>query len=343
MTASWSDLDSEAREADQMARLKRERDSLARRLYEAKNRHDDYLLAVTKAVGEAVAGVSVRPVRVPARSVPDHGLVVIAQLSDLQTGKITPDYNTEVCRERVLRYADEIIKIGRTHKSRECVVPMLGDIIEGCDIFPGQSYLVDSTLYDQVFNTTPVILADFLRQLLTYFRTVRVEAVQGNHGRIGRKGQYSGADNGDKMAYRIAQLLLRDEPRLEFNIADLDGPEAAWFKIMEVGRYSALLFHGDQIQSHNGIPFLGLQKKVNSWASGGIAPGVTFTDAMCGHFHQAARIPINQRTVWMNGSIESYNTFAQEKLAGQSEPTQWTLICDPAEGRITASYAVPLR
>lgn len=343
MSTEWSDLDETARMADELAKVKRERDSLARRLYEVKHRHADYLEAVVGAVNESVGRIELRPVRQPSRTPSRTGLVTIAQLSDLQTGKITPDYNTEVCRERVLRYADEIIRIARAHGSKECVVPVLGDVIEGCDIFPGQSYLVDSTLYAQVFDTTPVIIADFLRQLLTYFQTVRVEAVQGNHGRIGRRGQYSGADNADKMVYRVSKLLLRDEPRLEFNIADLDGPEASWFKIMEVGNYSALLFHGDQIKGHSGIPFYGLQKKVNSWASGGIAPGITFDDAMCGHFHQAARIPLNQRTVWMNGSIESYNTFAQEQLAGQSEPTQWTLICDPEAGRITASYAVGLR
>lgn len=329
--------------ADDLVRVKRERDTLARQLYEVKHRHSDYLETVVEAATGAISRIELAPVRLPARSARTSGMVVVAQLSDLQTGKVTPDYNTEVCRERVMRYADEIIAIGREHGSRECVVPMLGDIIEGCDIFPGQVYLVDSTLYDQVFNTTPVILADFLRQLLTWFRSVRVEAVQGNHGRIGRKGQYSGADNADKMVYRLVKLLLRDEPRVEFNIADLAGPESSWFKIMEIGNYSALLFHGDQIRGHSGIPFYGLQKKINSWASGGIGPGVTFDDAMCGHFHQLARIPLNQRTVWMNGSIESYNTFAQEQLAGQSEPTQWTLICDPEAGKITASYGVGLR
>lgn len=343
MTQDWSDLSGDADLAAQLDKVKRERDTLARQLFEVKHKHSDYLAAVTEAVEGAVGRIDVRPVRQPSRTPSRTGLTTIAMLSDLQTGKITPDYNTDVCRERVLAYADRVIQIAREHGSKECVVPILGDVIEGCEIFPGQSYLVDSTLYDQVFNTTPVIIADFLRQLLTYFRHVRVEAVQGNHGRIGRRGQYSGADNADKMAYRVSKLLLRDEPRLEYNIADLDGPEASWFKIMEIGNYSALLFHGDQIRGHSGIPFYGLQKKVNSWASGGIGPGITFDDAMCGHFHQLARIPLNQRTVWMNGSIESYNTFAQEQLAGQSEPLQWTLICDPEAGRITASYGVPLR
>lgn len=326
----------------EVARLKKERDRLARQLHDVKHKHADYLETVHTAVSEAVSRIEVPVVRVPpARA--SSGRTAIALLSDLQTGKVTPDYNTEVCRERVLSYADKIIEIGRENKIRHCVVPILGDVLENCDIFPGQQYLIDSTLYAQVFESTPTIIADFLRRLAGYFASVRVEAVQGNHGRIGRRGQFSGADNADKMVYRVTKLLLRNEPRIEFNIADREGAESAWYKIMQVGNYSALLFHGDQVRGHSGIPWYGFQKKVNSWASGGIGPGVTFDDAMCGHFHQLARIPLNQRTVWVNGSIESYNTFAQEQLAGQSEPMQWVLICDPEEGVIVSSYGVRLR
>jgi len=342
LSGEWDDLEGEISASDEVTRLKGQLNRISRQLYEVKHKRADYIAAVHEALTDAMGRIEIEPVRIPPKRA-HSDQVLVAQLSDLQTGKVTPDYNTEVCRERVMRYADEIIQIGRAHKARHCVVPILGDVIESCDIFPGQSYLVDSTLYAQVFNTTPVIIADFLRRLLGHFATVRVEAVQGNHGRIGRKGQYSGADNADKMVYRVVKLLLRDEPRLEFNIADLDGPESSWFKIMEIGNYSALLFHGDQVRGHSGIPWYGFQKKVNSWASGGIGPGITFDDAMCGHFHQRAMIPLNQRTVWVNGSIESYNTFAQEQLAGQSEPSQWVLLCDPEKGAITASYGVRLR
>ena len=338
----WSEFTEDATVSAELDRVKRERDRLARQLHEVKHRQSDYLATVREAVQDSIERIEISSVPSPDRM--DFGAeVMVAFLSDLQTGKITPDYNTEVCRERVLAYADKIINLGVDHRIDHLVVPLLGDVIEGCDIFPGQQYLIDSTLYDQVFNTTPVIIADFLRRLLGGFQTVRVEAVQGNHGRIGRKGQFSGADNADKMVYRVVKLLLRDEPRLEFDIADMDGPESAWHKVVEIGSYSALMFHGDQVRGHSGIPWYGFQKKVNSWASGGLGPGVTFQDAWCGHFHQLARIPLNQRTVWVNGSIESYNTFAQEQLAGQSEPMQWVLLVDPDKGRVTASYGVHLR
>lgn len=330
-----------------IARLKKERDRLARDLYDVKHRRADYLATVWDAVESAVSGMAIQPVQRPTSFVQNVGSeeVAVALLSDMQTGKVTPDYNSEVCRERVMRYADKIVRITRIqqadHPVRHCVVPMLGDMVEGVDIFPGQQWLIDSTLYRQMFDTTPTIIVDFLRHLLANFETVTVEAVQGNHGRIGRNGQFGPEDNSDRMVYRVVQMLMRDEPRLTFNMSDPTG-ERAWYKIMEIGAYKAMLIHGDQIRGANGFPWYGLGKKVHSWGSGGLGPDSDFQDLMMGHYHSLARVPLNHRSVWANGSTESTNTFAAETLAAQSRPSQWLLYVDPSAGRVTASYGVEL-
>lgn len=344
----FEDLEGDATLADQLTATRRERDNLARQLYEVKHKRADYLSTVQETVQSTLEGITLRPVKSLVRGVKVGGRqeeVAVALLSDLQTGKITPDYNTEVCRERVMRYAEKIVSITNVqradHPVRECVVPMLGDMVEGVDIFPGQQWLIDSTLYRQVFDSTPTIVADFLRYLLAHFDTVRVEAVQGNHGRIGRKGMFGPEDNADRMVYRVIQLLLRGEDRLTFNMADPLG-ERAWYKIAEIGNYKALLIHGDQIRGAMGYPFYGLGKKVHSWASGGLGSDSDFTDIMLAHYHQLAMIPLNHRFAWANGSTESTNTFASEMLAAQSKPSQWLLFVNPDAGHVTASYGVKL-
>lgn len=348
----FADLANEATAQAQLARIKAERDRLARQLHDVKHKHADYLETVREAVETAIGGITIKPVPKPK---PVHGgnaktaqraeEVCVPLLSDLQTGKITPDYDTEVCRERVMRYAEKIVRIANVqradHPVRHCVVPMLGDMVEGVDIFPGQQWLIDSTLYRQVFESTPGIVVDFLRYLLANFETVTVEAVQGNHGRIGRKGMFGPEDNSDRMVYRVIQLMLRDEPRLIFNMADPVG-ERAWYKIAEIGNYKALLIHGDQIRGSMGFPWYGLGKKVHSWGSGGLGVDSDFQDVFMGHYHSLARVPLNHRSAWANGSTESTNTFAAETLAAQSRPTQWLLFVDPAAGRVTASYGVEL-
>jgi hypothetical protein len=351
--SEFEGIESEARHQDELARVKAERDKALRDLYEVKHKRADYLATVYSAVDEALSGVALQPVPAPFGT--NTGAIVldgtegeevcVPLLSDLQTGKVTPDYNTEVCRERVMRYAEKIVSITNVqradHPVRHCVVPMLGDMVEGVDIFPGQQWLIDSTLYAQVFNSTPTIVVDFLRYLLANFDSVTVEAVQGKHGRIGRKGMFGPEDNSDRMVYRVIQLMLRDEPRLTFNMADPVG-ERAWYKIMEIGAYKALLIHGDQIRGSMGFPWYGLSKKVHSWGSGGLGVDSDFQDVLMGHYHSLARVPLNHRSAWANGSTESTNTFAAETLAAQSRPTQWLLFVDPAAGRVTASYGVEL-
>lgn len=350
--SDFQDLAEDAAEYDRETTLKRELSTVKRQLFETKHRHADYLATVEEAVREAISSIEIAPVTPPVPLVPRLGAqarrpeYAVALLSDLQTGKITPDYNSEVAYGRVMAYADKVIELAKIqelhHPVRHCVVPMLGDMVEGVDIFPGQQWLIDSTLYAQVFNTTPVILADFVRRLLTYFDTVTVYAVDGNHGRLGRRGQFGPMDNADRMVYRILALLLRDEPRFAIHMRDPEG-ERNWYQVMELGAYSALLIHGDQVRGHSGFPWYGLGKKVQGWGSGGLGADSGFQDVFMGHYHQLARIPLNHRSVWVNGSTESTNTYAAESLAAQSEPSQWLLFIDPDKGRVTASYGVDLR
>jgi hypothetical protein len=117
--------------------------------------------------------------------------------------------------------------------------------------------------------------------------------------------------------------------------------ERAWYQVMTIGNYRAMLFHGDQIKPVLGFPYYGLNKKVGNWASGGIPE--EFDDVFLGHFHQLARIPLNKRVAWVNGSTESINTYASEFLAAASDPSQWLLYVQPEKGMVTASYAVQLK
>lgn len=340
------DFEEEASEADDLARVKRQRDSLARQLFDVKHKHADYLETVWSAVTEAMGRIDIKPVRKPTlRQGKGKTEVAVPLLSDIQMGKLTPDYNSEVAHDRVIGYAHKIIELTAVQRSdhpvNECVVAGLGDLLENCDIFPGQQWLIDSTLYRQVFQTTPTAIVEFLRILLAHFDTVRVESVDGNHGRIGRKGQFGPEDNADKMIMRLVELMLHDEPRITFNTTDYSG-ERSWYRIMQIGNYKALLIHGDQIRGANGYPWYGLGKKVHSWGSGGLGADSDFQDVMLGHYHQLACVPLNHRFAWANGSTESTNTFASEMLAAQSRPGQWLLYVDPEDGDVTASYKVRL-
>ena len=341
---SWDDLESDINEADQIARLKAANGRLARQLYEVKHKHQDYISALIEAVSDSMVRLDIKPVPKPNKSDKRRRTeeVSIALISDIQLGKLTPDYNSDVAYERVMRYAEKIVRlteIQRTdHPVKVCRVMALGDMVEGCDIFPGQQWLIDSTLYDQVCVNGPKIMVEFFRYLLAHFDRVECDWIDGNHGRIGRKGQFSARDNMDRFLGTFIRTAMQNEPRFELRMNPMEN-ESNWYTVAEVGNYRAMLIHGNQIKGQLGMPWYGIDKKVSKWHM--VLPE-TFKDVFMGHYHQLARIPLNNSTVYANGSTESYNTYALENLASMGDPQQWLLYVSPDEGRVTASYAVDL-
>lgn len=313
-------------------------------LEKAKATRQELVEAVYNAAKDAASTLVLSPIPKPPKdkrkSKPE---VAVAMLSDWQLGKRTPTYSSEVCEERVQRYADKVVALAdiqrADHPVREIRVWLLGDLVEGELIFPGQAHRIDASLYRQVAVDGPRILADFLRRMLGSFDRVHVTAVIGNHGAIGGpvRREMHPESNADSMLHRIVAQILID-PRLTWNIADPAG-ERGWYAVDHIGNYSALLFHGDQVRGgFAGMPWYGFYKKVLGWRQI-LEP---FTDAACGHWHQAARLPLNEVTVRVNGSTESDNTYAMEQLSAAGRPSQWLYFVEPERGRVSAEYCVYL-
>lgn len=330
-----------------------------RDLDEAKRSKVAYAETMRSAVTDAFSTFKIKPVKEPKlKSARGNAEVAVPLLSDTQLGKITAhgdtlEYTSDVGMQRVSLFADKIIELTNIQRSHHpvshCVAPLLGDIVEGEDIFPGQQYLLDSGLYRQVVNATQM-LTDYFRKLLANFETVEAYGVIGNHGRVGRRGVYDPETNMDRMVYWATKEALKDEPRIKWTIPE-GRHDRNWYSIVEIGNYRALAIHGDQMRGHSGIPWYGFQKKINGWATGVIpccdtprtcAHKTAFNDVFCGHWHQRTLLPLNNRNVYVNGSTEHYNVFAQEQLGAMTSPSQWLLFCDPAKGRITAEYGVDL-
>lgn len=318
-----------------------------RQLDDSKRRKADYIETLTQAVQDAMTsyqiGIVPPPVLDKSTKVAE---VCVPLVSDLQLAKKTIDYNTSVAEERMYAYAKKIVNLAEVQRSDhpvpKCHVMCLGDQIEGIDVFPGQAWLVDAGLYRQICVDGPRIFTGFFRYLLEHFEIVEVDWVIGNHGRIGRKGVFDPEANGDRMLGQFVKTAMSNEPRFIMRVPDGHG-DRNWYTIAQEGSWKAFLFHGDQIRGHSGVPWYGFAKSISGWASGGLPyPDNEFKTALCGHFHQACRIPINTKEVYINGSLESQNQYASEQLKSMADPQQWTLFVSPEKGRVTASYLVDL-
>tara|TARA_R100001230_G_C5671635_1_gene176612 strand:+ start:494 stop:1561 length:1068 start_codon:yes stop_codon:yes gene_type:complete len=311
----------------------------------------DMIEAMNMAISDGIKELDLRPVKPPTKSkkkLKSQPEICVPLLSDIQLAKVTPTYSTEIAEERVVRYAEKICKLADIQRSdhavNKCIVLALGDIVEGELIFPGQSHLIDSSLYSQVTVDGPRILYKFFSILLSHFDEVECHWVIGNHGSLGgraRKDMHP-ESNADAMLGNIMSQLFSNEPRMKWHVAYKKN-ERAWYTVANLGRKARFFcFHGDQVRGFAGFPWYGFGKKIQGWktlASQGLMED--FDYAVAGHFHTPNTQYINDIRFWCNGSTESYNTFAQEQLASMGRPCQYVLFVKPNKG-VTAEYLVDL-
>jgi len=265
--------------------------------------------------------------------------VAVAVLADWQLAKVTPDYDSKICEERIEKYADKVIHLTeiqrQDHPVKHLHIWCLGDIVEGELIFPGQSFLIDGGLYRQITVDGPRIMKNFVTRMLENFETVTFVGVIGNHGSIGGRARrdHDPETNADRMLYRIIQLLFEKEKRIKFIIPDGKG-ERNWYAIDTIGNYKSLLIHGDQFGSLSTL--YAFQKKVYGWKVGAIQED--FTDVYCGHFHTPTKMTFNSVQMRISGSPESTNTYAMESLAAIGRPSQPLMFVHPERGIVTAEY-----
>jgi hypothetical protein len=335
-------FDDRAREEQRTEDVRQALDRTLRQLEKAKASREELVDAVYRAAKDAAQTLVVRPVKPPpakGKGRPETAVMIVA---DWQLGKVTPEYSSEIAATRVRAYAERTAKLIRRQSVpiEEAVILVAGDLVEGELIFPGQSHRIDASLFRQTFEVGQ-LLAELVRSTLTVVPSVRVASVIGNHGAIGGpvRRESHPETNADAMAYEVARLLLRDEPRVTWP-QPLTRGERHWHEIVEVRGRRWLVWHGDQIKGSGGFgyPWYGLGKRLLGWQTslGG------FEYSAAGHWHQPVRVTVNTVTHWGAGSTESANTFAQEWLAsGGQEPSQW-LIFQGDDG-ITSEWLVRVR
>jgi len=336
------DLDEEASTtaSDLRATVRR----LQRSLDQEKDRTEAITSAVRTAIIDGIAGLDIPPVAPPARDRRRTGEeTAVLLISDIQLGKKTPTYDSAVAEQRIALLRDKVdrlVEIQRQdHPVKRLAIFLLGDLIEGELIFPGQAWQIDSSLYRQVTVDGPRIVGDTVRWASSRFEKVEVHAVPGNHGHIGGRGHRDmhPESNGDRMLYQVVAQLTASLPNVEWRIAE------DWWQVADLGdRCRFLLLHGDNVRGYNGIPWYGWQRKMLSWASmGRIWEGMDFDHVAAGHFHTPVSMYVNGRRLWINASTESHNPYALEQLGAAGEPAQWLLFAKPGKG-VTAEYLVSL-
>lgn len=321
----------EMRAATEVDELRRE----LRKAQRALAKKDRQTAELVNAVHDAARGANIAQPPLPraAKYIAKKGVTAHSALlhtTDWQAGKQTIDFNMEVLEARLMRMMDIATTLNDRHANpvNECILLLGGDMIEGITIFPTQPFEVHAGLYDQLFAVVRMIRM-VIDRALTIWPVVRVVSKWGNHGRIGKFGDLPDIENLDRMAYRIAWERYEHDPRVTWDIENVD-----YVQQFHAGNYAAALLHGNEF--NRSFSAQRITQKVTAWQT-----IYGFGDVYLGHFHRSDCYGLpNGTKVYLTGSPESNNAYAADMLAATGQPSQRLHFIDPERGRSMAEHTI---
>lgn len=152
----------------------------------------------------------------------------------------------------------ELRRIGR--KLDELVIIGGGDLVEGCVIYPNQSYEIDDHRRGQIRNTVAMIIKG-IKQLAPHFESVRVVVAPGNHGEHRIAGNRTTiGDNDDLLVFEMAQVGIESDP--DYSHVSFEIAEREMSVVTNILGWVYGVTHGDVYGKSSGT---GVRNKVFNW------------------------------------------------------------------------------
>lgn len=255
----------------------------------------------------------------------DNDLLIT--LSDLHLGaehySFAGCFNTEIAKERLEQYLRSIIEIQGLHKSENCYVSLLGDLISG-SIHQTLQVSNRENVIEQI-TVAAQLVSEFLFQLRKHFKNVYVNSVNGNHSRIAKKEDAVKDERLDSLIPWYCSAKLSHFDNVHFELDQLDST----LSVFDIRGKTYVSVHGDyDAFSDSAVAKLVL------WL--GFRPDCI----LFGHKHFPAMSECSGIKMIQTGSLSSTGDdfTIQKRLRGKA--SQSVMICTPKG--IKALYPVEL-
>lgn len=245
------------------------------------------------------------------KSLPNSDNDMIIHLTDIHCGVDIVSafniFNTDVLKQRLHNYLNEILDIQKLYKSQNAYVILGGDMIQGL-IHINSRIEAKENVIQQIMKVTDFV-SNFIYELSKVFKYVEVHTTAGNHSRLTpNKEETTRAENFDLLVPYVSKKDLQNIKNVNFidNVLESD---IATFKVRGHMVYAA---HGDKDNVNNVVyNMTKFARKANL-----PLPDLCFL----GHRHTNGLTTVDDVKVIESGCVDGMDSYAiGKRLVGTPE------------------------
>lgn len=306
--------------------LEKELDACKKKLYKEENKNEVIKYAIEKSVKSIPRG-SFHKAYVPDTNSSLRPEIAMLDLSDIHLGKKVDSrdvgkvsyYSRSVFEEQCKRLTAAIQKTVAIQRAggvnlKHLYINCLGDLIDGEMIYGGHQSEIYTTTTGQIFDLGEYFLQTVFAPLSHTFETITIMAVDGNHGRVGKKREgYDRKTNFDNHLVRYWQHRLFEHR----DIFTLHISESPYMIYSLLGKLH-LLAHGNN--TGNGRwPMSGMERFLT---------GISFLNRVVidylhlAHYHRDMKFGFNFSEILVNGSWIGPSEYSVGKLSAGDYASQ---------------------
>lgn len=245
-------------------------------------------------------------------------------------------YSFDSFVERSHILVDKIKELTYLHRHYDRVddlyIMMLGDIVEGEEIYKKQRNYIDRRIIPQMYEGAEV-LSRAICDLAGYFKNVEIRCVWGNHGKIGP--YYADDQNFDAIAYMFMRQRLESVKNIKFYLSESYNMAC---RLRACPDYTWVVWHGENVKRYMTLPYYNFEKTAASYVQLANIPIHYF---LIGHHHRHAEIDTPHGKLMINGNWVGASPLAVNVLKTGSIPSQMFFILHEKLG-IVATYDIRL-
>jgi len=291
--------------------------------------------------------IDVHPIRVEVRKSKSRHCTLWLEFSDNQLGTCFSledmgginRHDWVVWQEKLNSWKKQVIDLISEYKSYytidHVIISALGDHVEGADIFKGQTWQVDRHVVDQAIFGANDTAASFIEIFLTHPDVdFQVMQVFGNHGRLGRKGEFPFSCSMDRVFLHMLHLQIGSAGVKNCAWHNND----CWYWFTEIYGWNHLLLHGDQGMGGlwSGRPTINsLEKGLSRWNQI-LQNNIHFIHI--GHFHNSSTWSFNSSQMLINGSFVGTSPFSATQMLASSPAEQIYHVLTPECGLVSSGH-----